>query len=103
MVDHHLDHRGDQEQVGDAVLLDGGHHSDRVEGGDDHPGVAGDGVADPGAEGGEVEHRRGVQADAVRRGRVGEHAAHGRGQQVVVAEHDALGPAGGAAGVEDAG
>jgi hypothetical protein len=103
VVDHELDHRGDQQHVGDAVLLDGGQHGDRVEHRDHHLRAAEHAAADPGREGGEVEHRRGVQEHAAGREVVGGEPAHGRRQQVVVAEHDALGPAGGAAGVEDAG
>src|SRR3954468_6996639 len=55
-------------------------------------------------ERGDMEHRRGVQAHAAPAHEVlaGEQP-EGRGQQAGVAEHHALGPPGGAAGVEDAG
>ena len=83
---------------------DRGHHGDRLEHRDHHVGAAADELAGPGGEVGQVEHRRGVQVGAAGDEEVlaGQHAER-RGEQVGVAEHHALGPAGGAAGVEDGG
>ena len=104
VVDEDLDHRGHEQGVGDAVHGDGVEHHLRIEPGDDDVGDAHQRAAEAAGLVGGVEHRRRVQVGAAGRHELaGGGAAHGRGHQVRVAEHHALGEAGGAARVEEAG
>ena len=103
MIGQHLDHGRHQQGGRNLLLLDRGDHQFRAEGPDDHIGAAADQRSEHRAAIGEVEHRRGVEIDrAVRQQALAQHVQRVAGD-VGVAQHHALGTAGGAAGVEDAG
>ena len=98
-----VDHGRHQQRVGDAMPGDLGQHVGGVEARDEdmRAGNHGDGVG-RGAIG-QVEHRSGMDVDAVVTVADGRDDHGGVGDQVAMGEHHALRPAGGAAGVEDAG
>ena len=101
MFDEAAQHDRDEEDVADALGLDQAEHLARVEGGDGDLGRAAKGELEDDGQPADMEERRHVQARGVAAviGRRGQ--AQRVGIHVAVAEHDALGGAGGAAGVED--
>src|SRR5271168_2856904 len=103
MVHEHVDHGRHQQGEGGAVRGDGLQDGDGLEAGNDDMGAAARGDEEGGGVVGDVEHRGGVQhAGGFGAVDLGGHVQH-VGEEVAVAEHDAFGTAGGAAGVEDAG
>ena len=103
MIGQDLDHRRHQQNVGDTLVLECRHHAFRRKAGDDHVGAAAQQDRIHRSAVGEMKHRRGVKIDRRSREQPLGQRVHGIGHQVAVAEHHALRPAGGAAGVENAG
>ncbi|MEY9615340.1 hypothetical protein ABIF21_008214 [Bradyrhizobium elkanii] len=103
VIDEHLDHGRHQQHVGDALLLHGGRDAVRRKALDHDVGAAGQQHRIHRRAIGEVEHRRRVQIDRAARPQAFAERVERIGHQIAMAQHHALGAAGGAAGVEDAG
>ena len=103
MIDQHLDHRRHQQDLVHPVALDRLHHAFRAEGADHHIGAAAQHQRVHRGTVRQVEHRRRMQIDRIAGEQpLGQHVEC-VGHQVAVAQHHALGAAGGTAGIEDAG
>ncbi|GAM51318.1 hypothetical protein NS07_v2contig00232-0005 [Nocardia seriolae] len=104
VVDQHLNHHRNQHRLGDTVSFNGFHDGHRIEGRNHDVGAAQHQLPVPAGQVGEMEHGRGVQEARFRpEQEPGGQPAQGRHREVGLTEHDALGVAGGAAGVEDPG
>ena len=102
MIDEHLDHGRHQQHVGDAMLLHGAGDAVGRKALDNDVGAAAEQARIHRRAIGEVEHRRGVQINSGAGKQPFAERMERIHHQIAVAEHDALGTAGGAAGIEDA-
>ena len=103
LFEQHLDHGRHQDDVGHRVVRKRLRAGRRFEARDKDMGAAdvGDGIHIQGV--GDVEHRCGVQIDGVVDRADHGHVLQGVGDMIAVAQHHALGAAGGAAGIKNAG
>jgi hypothetical protein len=103
MIGQHLDHGRHQQGGRDLLLLDRRRHQFRIEHPHDHVGAAADQRGEHSRTIGEMKHRCGIEIDrAVRQQALAQHMQR-VADDIGVAQHHALGAAGGAAGVEDPG
>ncbi|MNK87896.1 hypothetical protein D3C87_1078430 [compost metagenome] len=100
--DQRLKHGRHDQDIGDALTLDGAHHVLGIEGRNENTRQPQQRNQDHPRQRRQVEHRRDVQGQGVHRHRHVGGAGHGSGPQVHVRLHHAFRSAGGAAGVHDA-
>ncbi|MNJ18569.1 hypothetical protein D3C77_128730 [compost metagenome] len=100
-VQEHLDHGRRQEDFADALLVNGLQHLVWGEGRQYHVGTTAEEQRGHGGVVSQVEHRHDMQEHGGRAITAGVQGRHCRKGDIAVAEHHALGEAGGATGIEN--